>query len=135
MTYSQTDLNILARTIWGEARGEPFEGKVAVAWVILNRADKGGWWGSTITEVCKKPSQFSCWNANDPNSARLPLVNFSDASFPDCLKAVGGVLSGNCPDPTGAATHYHTLTVLPSWALNKSPITTIGQHVFYKLEA
>lgn len=136
MTFSQTDLNIMARTLWGESRGEPYEGKVAVAWVILNRAEKGGWWGSTISDVCRKPFQFSCWNSNDPNSSRLPSITFSDPAFPDCLKAVGGVLSGNCPDPTNHSTHYKVST-LPwpkDWGPEKPALTVIGAHSFYRLE-
>lgn len=67
MTLTAGDIDILARTIYGEARGEPWEGKIAVAWVVRNRAERGGWWGDTIREVCLKPWQFSCWNETDPN--------------------------------------------------------------------
>ena len=68
---SADDLDIAARTIWGEARGEGPEGMRAVAHVIANRATKGGWWGDTLWSVCLKPWQFSCWNLSDPNRQKL----------------------------------------------------------------
>ena len=66
------EVDVLARTIWGEARGEGKEGMEAVASVILNRTEiakrlDGYWWGNTIIQVCQKPYQFSCWNKLDPN--------------------------------------------------------------------
>ena len=71
MKISDSDLNIMAKTIWGEARGEPYNGQVAVAWVIRNRAERGGWFGNTIREVCLKDQQFSCWNRNDCNRSQI----------------------------------------------------------------
>ena len=59
----ELDADILARTIWGEARGEGKGGMEAVALVVLNRLDvsnqKGGyWWGNTLLDICRKPYQF-----------------------------------------------------------------------------
>ena len=70
------DVDALARTVFGEARGECLSGQEAVASVILNRVAfsgrRGGyWWGNTVYEVCHKPWQFSCWNQNDPNRRLL----------------------------------------------------------------
>ena len=53
-------IDILARTLWGEARGETLSGKEAVACVILNRLKKTNakglfWWGNTLEEICLKP--------------------------------------------------------------------------------
>ena len=60
------DVDILARTIYGEARGETDEGKRAVGLCILNRYKSKKWFSAnTIAEVCQKPLQFSCWNKND----------------------------------------------------------------------
>ena len=70
---SEQDVDVLARTIWGEARGEGFAGQVAVGWAIRNRVEadlgndgKPDWWGEGYVGVCKAPWQFSCWNKNDP---------------------------------------------------------------------
>ncbi len=67
------EINILAKTLYGEARGEGLSGLEAVANTIINRVNtakaKGGrfWWGNDIISVCQKPYQFSCWNKKDPN--------------------------------------------------------------------
>ena len=77
-------LDTLARTVWGEARGEGEAGMAAVAAVIRNRIDvsaaHGGkyWWGRDWISVCQARSQFSCWNPGDPNRAKLLAVDDSE---------------------------------------------------------
>src|SRR3546814_9887201 len=58
-------VDLLARTIWGEARGEPVRGMEAVAAVVMNRVARPGWWGRTVASVCTKAYQFACWNEDD----------------------------------------------------------------------
>lgn len=127
------DIDIMARTVWGESRGESLAGKIAVAWVIKNRADNPGWWGDSIAGVCRQPWQFSCWNANDPNRAKLIGVTPQDEMFRECLMVVAGVLSRNFPDPTFGANHYHAKGVSPAWAHGRAPTARIHNHVFYRL--
>ncbi|AZD06253.1 Cell wall hydrolase [Pseudomonas chlororaphis] len=70
MTATEKDRDLLARTLWGEARGEGLAGQIAVAWTIRNRVNDGkakSWWGEGYAGVCQAPYQFSCWNKNDPN--------------------------------------------------------------------
>lgn len=55
-------------TIYGEARGELFIGKQAVAQVIANRADR---WHKTVKAVCFDKNQFSCLISSDPNYGKL----------------------------------------------------------------
>jgi spore germination cell wall hydrolase CwlJ-like protein len=133
LVFSPDDLDVMARTVWGEARGEPLEGKLAVAWVIRNRAGAPGWWGEGIAGVCRQPWQFSCWNAGDPNRAKLIGVSPRDEMFRDCLMVVAGALSGNLPDPTVGANHYHARGVSPAWATGRAPALSLRNHVFYKL--
>jgi N-acetylmuramoyl-L-alanine amidase len=127
-------LDVMARTIFGEARSEPWEGKLAVGWVIQNRATQGGWWGSTVPAVCRKARQFSCWNPTDPNRLRCERVGLrDDTMFRQCVAAAACVLSGLCPDQTGGATHYYATSIdPPAWARGKTPTVTIGNHVFFK---
>jgi len=125
-------LDTLARTVYGEARGEDAIGRKAVAHVILNRVRKGGWWGSNITEVCLFAKQFSCWNDGDPNRVLMMSVDSYDPVFRECLYAALSALRDEENDPTEGANHYHNLTVTPSWAKDK-PFHTIGNHKFYKL--
>src|SRR5688500_4029200 len=68
LPVDKTDLDTLARTLWGEARGEGRNGMQAVANVIMNRyklaRSNSGYarqWGRTVAEVCRKKYQFSCW--------------------------------------------------------------------------
>jgi N-acetylmuramoyl-L-alanine amidase len=129
MTYSPQDIEVLIRTVFGEARGEALLGKVAVAHVILNRANKGGWWGRTVEAVCKFPYQFSCWNENDPNRAKIIKAGVPELT--ECAQAVALALSGIWPDPTRGSTHYHTQAVHPEWAEGQKPAVQIGTHLFY----
>ena len=61
-----TNLLHLAKTIYGEARGESVETMLAVGWVIRNRLQAKRY-GSTYKDVVLQPKQFSCWNKGDPN--------------------------------------------------------------------
>ncbi|MGH3756111.1 MAG: cell wall hydrolase, partial [Pseudonocardiaceae bacterium] len=67
LPHDVKDWEVMGRTLYGEARGEPFDGLVAVAWVIRNRAESPRWWGRDVKGVCLHPLQFSCWNETDPN--------------------------------------------------------------------
>lgn len=130
-------LDIYARTIYGEARGESWTGKLAVAWTIRNRADRPNWWGKTITEVCLKPWQYSCWLHDDPNSAILRAVTLEDAKFRECLAAACLVYNKAMGDPTSGATHYYALSMdkPPKWAASMKALTVIGGHRFYRDKA
>ena len=130
---NQTDLDVMARTIYGEARGESRDGMIAVAWVIKNRSDNPGWWGNGVADVCRKPWQFSCWNENDPNRQKLTNVTIEDPRFRDCLMVTAGVLSGNYEDNTGGSNHYCTKNLDPKWSIGEQPVAYVGNHKFYKL--
>lgn len=124
-------VDILARTIWGEARGEGSDGMKAVAAVIMNRVQKGGWWGNTIEEVCKKPYQFSCWNPGDPNLHKVQTVTLDNPAFKKAYQIAQYAISGQLDDMTGGATHYHTTSITASWSSSLTPTGTIGSHIFY----
>jgi N-acetylmuramoyl-L-alanine amidase len=128
-----TAIDTLARTLWGEARGEPRLGKEAVAAVVLNRLRRNapGRFGATVEEVCRKPQQFSCWNQNDPNRAQLERVDRSNVAFAECLAIAEQAVDGRLSDPTIGADHYHTKAVSPSWSRGKTPCRTIGRHHFF----
>lgn len=131
-----SELITMAKTVWGEARGESVKGQIAVAWVIKNRADNPRWWGKTIEEVCLKKYQFSCWLESDPNKAKMDKLTEEDLK--DQIEICQSVLDEKVSDPTDGANHYHTTGILPSWIRNdeddtiKQPIATIGNHLFYR---
>lgn len=134
----QMEIDVLARTLWGEARGEGQGGMEAVASVILNRVAvarrlDGYWWGNTIIQVCQKPYQFSCWNKLDPNFKKLLAVDEGDIHFATALRVARRAVLGFIKDKTGEATHYHALGIQPNWALGQTPTARIGYHVFYAL--
>ncbi len=127
-----SDLFTLARTVYGEARGESDQGRAAVAHVVLNRFRSDKWFSAgTIEAVCRKPFQFSCWNKVDPNRCQIENANLDDSTFLRCFDVAVGALSGRLPDPTAGSTHYHAARAQPKWAARKSPVGTVGRHVFY----
>jgi spore germination cell wall hydrolase CwlJ-like protein len=127
----------LAKTVWGEARGETWLGQVAVAWTIRTRAAHPGWWGHDIASCCRQPWQYSCWNAKDPNRAQLDRLTLRDApAFRQCLAAAAAVLCDLEPDPTGGADHYLNLDALarpPAWYDPAKVTVRLGRHTFLKL--
>lgn len=133
----RTSVDVLARTLYGEARGELVRGKEAVASVVINRVrrarDRGGvyWWGHDIESVCKKPWQFSCWNVNDPNRAKIERVDENNRTFQTCLRIARRAIAGAMKDPTDGATHYHVRSMTPPWAQTKKASAIIGNHAFY----
>lgn len=127
-------IDTLARTLWGEARGDVSEGRVAIAWVVTNRVARDSWYGNTVEEVCRYPKQFSCWNNGDPNLPKLLAVTATDPVLRECLDiaaaAVNGALGG--PDPTAGSTHYHApMNPVPKWARGHVAVAIIGKHLFY----
>ncbi|MFO1038147.1 MAG: cell wall hydrolase [Geminicoccaceae bacterium] len=125
------DTDILARTLYGEARGEPWEGIQAVACVVRNRvADRR--WPDRIAEVCLQPRQFSCWNRNDANLRAMLLADEQDAGFLRCLEAAEMAIN-HFVDITHGATHYLNPDVfkkLPAWFDAHKIKCRFGRHVF-----
>lgn len=132
LPVSDDATDTVARTLWGEARGEGQTGMQAVANVIMNRVRIGGWWGATPVNVCRKPWQFSCWNPTDPNAVKLRQVDQTDANFRAALNIAARAVAGDLPDITGGATHYHAPGVNPAWANGAILTKVIGNHRFYR---
>jgi N-acetylmuramoyl-L-alanine amidase len=134
----EDEIDVLARTLWGEARGEGVAGMQAVALVVINRVAiarrRGGyWWGGDVIAVCRKPFQFSCWNRSDPNRARLAGVDESDMHFATAIRIARRAMLGFLKDETNGATHYHARGITPDWARDRQACATIGRHIFYRL--
>ena len=125
------NIEYMAKTVWGEARGEDKEGRIAVASVSLNRKNKQGWMGKTIKDVCLKKWQFSCWNENDPNLEKIKNLKLEDLT--EFLDIAYGVVSGMYEDPTSGSTHYYAKSMKspPKWAEGKEPVLDHGGHLFF----
>lgn len=122
----------LARTVWGEARGEGKRGMQAVACVVMNRVNSPvTWWGRTINSVCLSAMQFSCWNMADPNRPKVLAVTEDDALFRDALAIARQARKGALTDITNGATHYHTKAIDPYWAEKLTKTADISNHIFY----
>jgi N-acetylmuramoyl-L-alanine amidase len=132
------DLDTLARTIYGEARGEGEFGMQAVACVIMNRvhasAKKPQWWGVGIDGVCLKPGQYSCWNADDINRPIIEAVTEAEPVFALATAVAAKAAAGTLDDITNGATHYYDrrMPEEPYWARGIEPCAVIGHHKFYK---
>jgi N-acetylmuramoyl-L-alanine amidase len=130
---NSTDVDTLARTIWGEARGEGYDGMQAVANVVMNRVHAGTFPGGySITGVCRAPRQFSCWNPGDPNLQPMLSVSSSNPQFQTAMQIAQEAVAGTLPDITNGATYYHSTSIATpsSWG-DKTQVASIGNQVFY----
>ena len=115
---NSSDLNLRARAVYAEARGEPYTGQVAVAAVILNRVRSSSF-PNTISGVIYQPWAFTCVNDGQINLAPNATA----------LKAAKDALNGW--DPTyGCLFYYNPKTATNSWIRQKEVRLTIGRHVF-----
>ncbi|MDR2766040.1 MAG: cell wall hydrolase [Holosporaceae bacterium] len=134
--YTEQDLEILARTIYGEARGELLDfgiaSLMAVADVVLNRRRKN--FAATIRDVCLAPLQFSCWNENDPNRRKVEAIGADCCIFRKCLEVAKNTLEEKWPDLTDGCDHYHHRDLKPYWAVYLRPKRIFGRHYFYNLK-
>lgn len=130
------DLKILAKTIYGEARGElnnfGLAPLIAVGNVVLNRLRKN--FANSIAEVCLAPYQFSCWNRKDPNYEKLKNLDESSTIFKTCLKVSKNLIEEKWPDLTDGCDHYHEKSIKPYWAGRLTPKRIFGNHLFYSLK-
>jgi N-acetylmuramoyl-L-alanine amidase len=136
------DVSILGLTLYGEARGEPIEGIVAVAHVVNNRrTDAKSRWPKTFREACLQKYQFSCWNPKDPNRATLAalarklLAKQPTPELDECAWVALGIEARALRDNSHGANHYHAVSLVPrpSWAQAHIPVTQIKRHLFYAL--
>lgn len=133
MSIRDEEIDVLARTIWGEARGEGPNGMMAVAEVIITRVKHAKRWPNDVISVCQQPFQFSCWNENDPNLGKLLAVDDTDATFAAALDIAQLAVDGLLQNTTKGADHYHEQSINPRWAHRETPVAVIGRHKFYKL--
>jgi len=133
------DVEILARTLYGEARNQGVEGLTAVANVINNRmlfVPKR--YGVGIYGVCLKAKQFSCWNEKDANFSKIThQIAFDGAEVHVWHRCrIIAILSIRelLKDNTCGATHYHHFKSTPWWIESNFMhyLCQIGDHKFYR---
>jgi spore germination cell wall hydrolase CwlJ-like protein len=117
------DYRCLATAVYFESKGEPLDGQLAVAQVILNRVEDGRF-GRDVCAVVKAPRQFGFVKAG-----ALPTP--TDRNAWETAKAVALIaIAGSWPEIVPDATHFHATRVNPGWKLRR--VATVGQHVFYR---
>lgn len=121
----------LARAIYFEARGEPIAGQVAVAEVILNRVDSRRY-PNTVCGVVKQGADRPTGCQFSFNCDGKASVVREQAAYELAGRIAHVMLAGRPRTLTGAATHFHTRHVNPSWARRLERITRIGAHIFYR---
>lgn len=115
---TSSDLNLLAKVISAEARGESYTGQVAVGAVILNRVAHASF-PDSISGVVYQKGAFSCMTDGQINTKTAD----------SCYKAAQDAINGW--DPSGGAIYYYNpKTAKSSWIRNRPVIITIGNHVF-----
>ena len=114
----QGSVNLLARVISAEARGEPYSGQVAVGAVILNRVEHPSF-PNTIAGVVYQPGAFTCM---DDGQFNQPVA---DSAYRAAREALNG------SDPSGGAIYYfNPNTATSAWIWSRPLITVIGNHRF-----
>ena len=114
----QGSVDLLARVISAEARGEPYSGQVAVGAVILNRVEHPSF-PNTIAGVVYQPGAFTC----------MVDGQFDQPVADSAYKAARDALNG--ADPSGGAIYYfNPATATSSWIWSRPLITVIGKHRF-----
>ena len=122
---SERALACLAEAVYYEARGEPVQGRAAVAYVVLNRA-KSGEFPETPCAVVAEGCQFSYRCDGRPES--LAVRADRDAAFTTAKAVLTGVVS----DPTHGALFFHASRIRPGWFESRTRVGKIGNHVFYR---
>lgn len=116
--FTQSEIDLLARTISAESRGEPYEGQVAVGAVILNRIEHPSF-PNTMAGVIYQSGAFSCIDDGQINE---PVQE-------SCKRAALDAMNGW--DPSGGAIYYYNpVTATSKWIRSRPIIATIGKHVF-----
>ncbi|NIK75560.1 N-acetylmuramoyl-L-alanine amidase [Paenibacillus castaneae] len=118
LNLTENDLKIMANAVYGESRGEPYEGQVAVAAVILNRL-KSPSFPNTIYGVIFQPGAFTA-----VADGQIWLTPNAKAR-----EAVEDALNGM--DPSGGCIYYFNPdTATSKWIWTRTQIKTIGKHIF-----
>ncbi len=124
------ELICMATAIFFEARGEHYDGKVAVGQVIMNRVNSEEY-SQTICEVVEEPYQFSFMNDGKSDNPHDYIKNEIDQqAWSDSVVAATEVMYDN-PEIEIGSLFYHTDDVDPEWNDNMKIDGKIGSHIFY----
>ncbi|NIK12321.1 spore cortex-lytic enzyme [Alkalibacillus almallahensis] len=118
--FSQNDINLMARAVYAEGRGEPYNGQVAIAAVIINRLDHPDF-PDSISGIIYEPLAFEA--VADGQINMQPNAEAREA----VMDATNGW------DPSGGAIYYfNPETATSDWIWSRPQIKRIGKHIFMK---
>lgn len=117
-------LECLAGATYFEAKGEPLEGQLAVAEVILNRT-RSGRYPSSICGVVHQPGQFSF-----VKGGRMPAINRDSRAWREAVAIAQIAEDALWESSASEAMAFHARRLSPGWRMKR--VTTIGNHVFYR---
>ncbi|MGX6442591.1 cell wall hydrolase [Neobacillus sp. K501] len=118
--FSSNDIRLMANAVYGESRGEPYIGQVAVAAVILNRVNSSSF-PNTVSGVIYEPRAFTAVADGQIN------LTPNETAKKAVLDAINGI------DPTGDAIYYFNPdTATSPWIWSRPQIKRIGKHIFCK---
>ena len=123
ISLTKDDIYLMSQVVYAESKGEPFDGKIAVASVILNRTTDSQF-PDTIHGVITQKNAFSC-----VRNGKIDVVPDGD-SYNAVLKAIEGY------DPTDEALYFYNPKIATcSWmkGVEKTGKKSIGQHVFFNV--
>lgn len=127
ITLSKEEIQCLKRNVFFEAGIEPYEGKLAVAQVTINRLNTGRW-GQSVCSVVYARAQFS-WTLWHSKRTKVP----TGPLWEDSKQVVRDFLDGVRIADINNSLHYHADYIEPpNWADADRRIAQIGQHVFYE---
>jgi spore germination cell wall hydrolase CwlJ-like protein len=117
-------MGCIARAVYWEARDQPFDGQLGVAFVVLNRQRASG---RTACDVVDEPGNFSGVARHRNERAREARAW--------ALAEEIAVIAWEDPDadPTGAATYFHRLDAHPAWSAGLTLTRRIGAHLFFRV--
>ena len=137
----ETALMCMATNIYHEAKNQPMAGQIAVAQVVMNRANDSRY-PNNVCDVIKQgltykngkvvlgKCQFS-WYCD----GKKDDVNMKSEKWRNSIRYASMVMTNKITlDVTEGATHYHATYVRPAWARTKTKTVRINRHIFYKWE-
>lgn len=117
-SYNTSSIDLLARCVYAEARGEPYSGQVAVAAVVLNRVASSTF-PDTVSGVIYQPLAFTCVSDGQIN------LSADDSAYNAARDAINGA------DPSyGCLYYYNPATATSKWIWSLKVAITIGSHSF-----
>lgn len=119
-----SELECLAGATYFESRGEPLEGQLAVAEVIINRAESGRF-ANSICGVVHQRGQFSF-----VRGGKMPSINRNSRAWREALAVAQVAQDEEWESSASDALFFHARRVSPKWRLKR--VAAVGNHIFYR---